>query len=524
MKRRVIGSILACLAAAGCGEASPSPFDPRIAEATLGLTAGGACPSGNGYFVLYYGSNPTTLTQIINTGPNFVILGGGQQSNSAMVNQFHAAGIKVFEYVPTGGSRTNVNALIATVLATGWDGIFFDQIDPTQNSYNANIAGLVHAQNRLVIMNPGQAVIASGSTIFSSADIVSSENWWDHSLSPNNVAPWRWLSVQGDNGGETGANKQPAGSNSVALQRLNTFRSLGGFWYYSAADRSFNPPSYLSQFASAVKGMAQPCPVVNATVTVRTVDQSGNSIPGLSVAQESTGGSVIATGFSPVSFQVAPGSYIFYPNNYGSNNFSHWSDGVTTQGRVFNITGNTTLTAVYDTVATVTVNAVDQSGNSIPGLSMALETTSGSVITSGFSPATFQVAPGSYIFYPNNYGSNNFSHWSDGVTTQGRVFNISGNTTLTAVYDTQVTVTVNAVSTTGAAIQGMQMSEETASGSLITAAFSPATFTVSPNTVYEYYPNDYGNTIFSHWSDGSTVRPRSFSFTTSTTLTAVYTQ
>ena len=258
MKRRVIGNILSCLAAAAIGW--EKLIRSNIGQATLGLSAGGACPSGNGYFVLYYGSNPTTLTRLHRAE----LRDSGRRSTEQQRpgESIPSAGIKVFEYVPTGGSRTNVNSLIATVLATGWDGIFFDQIDPTQNSYNANIAGLVHAQNRLVIDDPGQAVIASGSTIFSSADIVSSENWWDHSLSRGDVAPWRWLSVQGDNGGETGADKQPAGSNSVALQRLSTFRSLGGFWYYSAADRSFNPPSYLSQFASTVKGMAQPCPNV----------------------------------------------------------------------------------------------------------------------------------------------------------------------------------------------------------------------------------------------------------------------
>src|SRR5256712_449865 len=94
-----------------------------------------------------------------------------------------------------------------------------------------------------------------------------------------------------------------------------------------------------------------------STLTVTTQDTKGNAITGLYI-ELSQGGTIIATGYSPVNFTLNNGiQYSIAPDpGFGSYTFDHWLDtGSTVNPRSISINANTQITAVYRT-ATISLN------------------------------------------------------------------------------------------------------------------------------------------------------------------------
>jgi hypothetical protein len=154
-------------------------------------------------------------------------------------------------------------------------------------------------------------------------------------------------------------------------------------------------------------------------------------------------GEVVSTGFTPAAFTLDDGqSYVVQVDNYGSCSFDHWADtGSTSPMRSISIETNTQVAAVYNCGgsgkdASVMVNSVDQDGNAITGLYIAL-LEGGSVTATGLTTADFMVGAGaSYGVQADSYGNCTFSNWSDGVRGNPRSFTAAnGTTAFTAVYD-----------------------------------------------------------------------------------------
>ena len=92
-----------------------------------------------------------------------------------------------------------------------------------------------------------------------------------------------------------------------------------------------------------------------APLTIDTAYQSGAPVSGLYTVIQSTNGSTLASGFSPLTYDATPGdTYVVTVDNYGSYYFTDWSTGATTSSIEFTPTQSTTLTAYYENNQTST--------------------------------------------------------------------------------------------------------------------------------------------------------------------------
>src|SRR2546422_2309229 len=96
-------------------------------------------------------------------------------------------------------------------------------------------------------------------------------------------------------------------------------------------------------------------PSTTISLTVNSVDLSGNSFTGQWVQLNDSSGKTIATGFTPATFSVTSGTqYTVFAANFQNTVFNHWSDGNTNPSRAITPTQSTTLTAYYSTSSTTT--------------------------------------------------------------------------------------------------------------------------------------------------------------------------
>jgi len=81
---------------------------------------------------------------------------------------------------------------------------------------------------------------------------------------------------------------------------------------------------------------------------VNAQDVLGNPISGIWMELHSSNGDTIATGYTPITFDVKQGTqYVVYASNYLNYVFLHWDDGSFKHYRNITPAGNETLTATY---------------------------------------------------------------------------------------------------------------------------------------------------------------------------------
>ena len=202
------------------------------------------------------------------------------------------------------------------------------------------------------------------------------------------------------------------------------------------------------------------------------------------------------------------------------------------------ITTTTTSTTAGSSCVYLTIDSQTANGTSLTGYYSDIwsNTASGPQSTSaGFTPVAFCVAPGTTATVAVlDYGCYTFDHWSDtGSALRYRAFSITSATTFTAVYRdaclptpaTSSTISINAIDTSGDAVTG-GYTTLWQNGVLLQSCFGPCTFTVSNGQSYQVQVADFGNNVFSHWTDGTATRSYTVNVgSTSATidLTAVYT-
>ena len=197
-----------------------------------------------------------------------------------------------------------------------------------------------------------------------------------------------------------------------------------------------------------------------ASLVVSVVDQNGNALKGYQVNLYSGTGTstLIATGYSPVTFSgLAAGTYtvdMLNTNNQGGScTFSSWvsygTDPIITG--TLSGSGSVPLVANYScpttstssssssttskstttstTTATgapsVTIQSVNQNGQSITGYWTALRSSTGKSLATGYTTKTFtSITVGTnYEIELDSYGSCTFSHWQDsGSSVDPRTF------------------------------------------------------------------------------------------------------
>lgn len=229
-------------------------------------------PVGNGLFVLSYADEgDAAWARIKIAKPNFVITQNAQLPECIKPNDLQTAGIRVLSYVKTDFEKsvTNIQSIKSAVsasIALGFDGIFFDEIMGRASDYpGVTTAQLNDTYRDIVdvpglqfkIFNPGVSKVDP--LLFKYADIVCVENMFyetptaiDENGTVTEFDPWRWLSVQGD----------PATDGVACLDeakgRMDFFRSIGGFWYFSTPRLGTGASHYIlpwqfEDFANHVK-------------------------------------------------------------------------------------------------------------------------------------------------------------------------------------------------------------------------------------------------------------------------------
>ncbi len=186
---------------------------------------------------------------------------------------------------------------------------------------------------------------------------------------------------------------------------------------------------------------------ISNTLTVRSVDLSGNTITGMYTTIRSSSGTVLQTGFTPLTFTGNAGStYSVTVSDYGQRKFDHWENGAEGRTRTVTLSKDTTVTAYYATGAPIianpelTVRSVDLSGNTITGMYTTIRSSSGTVLQTGFTPLTFTGNAGStYSVTVSDYGQRKFDHWENGAEGRTRTVTLSKDTTVTAYYVIEAT-------------------------------------------------------------------------------------
>ena len=193
------------------------------------------------------------------------------------------------------------------------------------------------------------------------------------------------------------------------------------------------------------------------TLAINSVDaSSGKPIEGVWTTIRSADGTLLKSGFTPLSFAGNMGiSYKVMVANYDGKVFEHWNDAATIYGenitsniRTIQLNASTTLNAVYNVgdslrgftpltfagpdhqqqQTSLTVNALSLANNQTLHMSMIIDPQQ-STNSSGTTTTTYKV------YATNGYQNLVFDHWSDnGSTDRIRTLIVAKDTTITAYY------------------------------------------------------------------------------------------
>ncbi|MDG6998811.1 MAG: hypothetical protein JRN15_06830, partial [Nitrososphaerota archaeon] len=103
-----------------------------------------------------------------------------------------------------------------------------------------------------------------------------------------------------------------------------------------------------STTTSSSTGSASSSQNGSVVLTILTRDTRGNVINGLYTVIQSSNGSTLATGYSPMVYNATSGEeYVISVENYHPYYFRHWDTGASTPSILIAPAQNTTLTAYY---------------------------------------------------------------------------------------------------------------------------------------------------------------------------------
>src|SRR3989475_1602625 len=134
------------------------------------------------------------------------------------------------------------------------------------------------------------------------------------------------------------------------LSYTDSTATNGQAYFYKVSAVNSVGESLQSNEASATPSAPPPTQV---SVSVKSVDLSGNPITGMWTVIRTPSGTTVSSGFTPVLFSVTSGNqYVVHVGNYQTNVFNHWDDGSTSSYKTITPTQNLALTAYYSTGTT----------------------------------------------------------------------------------------------------------------------------------------------------------------------------
>ena len=271
-------------------------------------------------------------------------------------------------------------------------------------------------------------------------------------------------------------------------------------------------------------------------LTVNSQYTTGQALTGMWTTL-SQNGQMVATGFTPVQFQLTSGQqYLVGVGNYGQIVFDHWADnGSTSPTRTVSISQATTLTAVYrngaanqppvannqsvtlneNSFATITLGGFDPEGKPIKFL-IANPPAHGTLSLINASTNAVRYTPYDYYDGLDNFTfvTNDGSLDSSPATVNLTVSNTATKTTSQAVV---ITTELNGHTVTGMTAWLYQ------NNVLINQGFTHVAFDVNNGQQYILTADNYQNYLFDHWVDtGSKSPTRTFTISQDTPIYAVY--
>src|SRR3989449_458431 len=260
-----------------------------------------------------------------------------------------------------------------------------------------------------------------------------------------------------------------------------------------------------------------------STLGVKTQDKNGNTITGFYVSL-SQGGTVVASGFSPVNFTVNNGAqYSLAVSDFGNYTFDHWSDtGTTTNPRPISITTDTYITAVYR-IAAISLNPSSGPSGTVVKVT-GNNFSPNSAITIKYDTSLVNTTPA--VITTDSAGSFTGTFTVPSSTTGSHTVSAADASTKSAstqfTVTTTSTLTVNTQDRVGNVITGYFISASQG-GTVVASGFSPVTLTLNNNELYSLGAGSYPPYIFDHWQDtGLRDNPRFVSINANTQVAAVY--
>ena len=230
--------------------------------------------SPSNFYVIYYGwltsdssGSPNSLAAAIAAArpqmliavpytfqPRFLNL------SSQVCDLFHSVGTRIFAYAATGyGARDRgvVGAEVADYLASGVDGIFYDEVvsrlDRAQRKYYQHLYALVKDRGQTAIMNTG--VAESSESLMEVADILMLEHQWRAFAQTcpwrSRYSPERFMGNSSNEPGST-AHLGQIVDHDMAVRDTREAWARGIGWHYST-ERYTELPAWFADYTRAVR-------------------------------------------------------------------------------------------------------------------------------------------------------------------------------------------------------------------------------------------------------------------------------
>jgi hypothetical protein len=383
--------------------------------------------------------DPTSTGPGSSSDPNYV----------SGIKSLQAAGITVVGYIDTAYGAESLSTVESwTADYVNWyhvNGIFFDCMS-NDNGYQSYYSSATDYANSLglglTVGNPGTSTLSSYVGTVNVMVIYENPGYPTAST------------VQSAAMGDSASNFAVM-AYDVSTPTQSYLSSLTPYvsWMYFTSGSGSDPydvlPSFLDSMLSMMSSMDSTATSGSLQLTVDSENTLGNAVTGYSTALLSSSGSSLGTGFTPSTYTLSSGvSYEIEASSYGPCTFDEWSNGATTDPTPITITSSTTIYAIYSgsscgsqtgsTPPSVTVESVNQNGAAITGYETTLSSSSGSLISTGYTPESFTdvTAGTSYEIALDSYGSCTFENWQDtGSSVDSRTVTANGAQTFVGVYD-----------------------------------------------------------------------------------------
>lgn len=291
---------------------------------------------------------PVPVMAVINpnSGP-----GGAQDQNYVGgINSLRSAGVIVLGYVHTSYAQRSLSSVEADIaLYQKWynvTGIFFDEMSNAIGNENYYSSLNTYAKSlgyTMTVGNPGASVPESYVGTLNVLCIYENQGL------PSTSGLLNWT---GGNG------KQNFATISYGVSSFNSslesaVSSYVGWIYITSAGLP-NPynmlPSYFSSEVATLNTGANTPPIVkNVSLAVNSFDLAGARINGPWATIQSSNGTTLAAGFTPLNYTATAGAtYVVTVSNSSLYRFDHWSNGSVRISISVTPTQATTLSAYYN--------------------------------------------------------------------------------------------------------------------------------------------------------------------------------